>query len=252
MRSAPAFFLAVAVASVASAAPSFFVSPNAYPASAGMNDLAWQSAVGPFTEWDFDGGPAGWYLLALTSGSVSVTATLGGLGGESGHPEFFAGSWGGPASGAMYGTVDQFTLLNRDWNVPPIIHSGMVFQFNAPNAGIGGWLYDDGSTSAESFVLEVTEAGGGVFTSPVLESGNGTAHFVEGFLGATSTVGITQARFRVVDATSGQAVQRPFELDHVQVGTEVPVLPMIPAPGAVLLGALGAGLVGFLRQRRVL
>jgi hypothetical protein len=122
----------------------------------------------------------------------------------------------------------------------------MVFQFAVASTGVGAWLYDDGSTSPQSFVLEVTEVGGGVYTSPVLESGNGNAHFVEGFLGVVSAVGITEARFRVIDPATGLPVTRGFELDHLQIGMP------IPAPGAVLIVALGTGLVGLLRRRRVL
>jgi hypothetical protein len=245
MKRVLALLLMVGVASVASATPSFFVSANSPTAPDATHDLAWQAAVGPFAEWDFDGesGPGTWYVVNVSAGPVSVNTTLG---GPFSNPEIFAGSWGGSAAGSVYGTVFGNALLNRDHT--STIYSDMVFSFNAPNAGIGAWLYDDGGGSAESFVLEVTEAGGGVFTSPALESGNGDAHFVEGFLGVTSTVGITEARFRVLDTDSQQVVQRVFELDHLQIGMPVPV----PAPQAVLLGGFGAGLVGWLWRRRTL
>ena len=237
--------LALCAATTASAAPVFFVSPNSYPGSGTTNDLAWQASVGPYIEWDFDSSVPGWALTHVDdAGAVYVNTTLGGLGGESGNPHIYAGSWGGASAGSVYGTVYDTALINHDGL--GAIHGDMVFQFTLPNAGIGAWLYDDLIESGESFVLEVTEAGGAVYTSPVLESGNGNTKFVEGFLGVTSTVGITEARFRVVDATTHEPVLRSFELDHLQIGD---LVTPVPAPDAILLGSLGVGLVGYLRRR---
>ena len=77
------------------ATPTFFVSPNAYPSSSSTNDLAWQAAVGSFMEVDFDltVGP-GSALSGIVTPGLRIDTTLGGLGGESGNPEFFSGSWG--------------------------------------------------------------------------------------------------------------------------------------------------------------
>jgi hypothetical protein len=237
-------FTVMATASSALAVPTFFVYPNSYPGSSGTNDTAWQTAVGPFAEWDFDGSTPGSHVIAVAAGPIYANAYVGNPGSTAGNPQVFAGSWGGAANGSMYGTVYQNALLNR--NQSGAFFSDMVFQFAVASTGVGAWLYDDGSTSPQSFVLEVTEVGGGVYTSPVLESGNGNAHFVEGFLGVVSAVGITEARFRVIDPATGLPVTRGFELDHLQIGMP------IPAPGAVLIVALGTGLVGLLRRRRVL
>ncbi len=238
------FFTVMAAASSAVATPTFFVYPNSYPGSSGTNDAAWQTVVGSFAEWDFDSSTPGSHVLAVAAGPIYANAYVGNPGSTAGNPEVYAGSWGGAANGSMYGTVYQNALLNR--NQQNAVYSDIVFQFAVASTGIGAWLYDDNSAFQQSFVLEVTEVGGAVYTSPVLESGNGYAHFVEGFLGVVSAVGITEARFRAIDPATGLAVRHGFELDHLEIG-----LP-IPAPGAVLLVALGTGLVGWLRRRRSL
>jgi len=247
MRSVAVFLLVLSAASTVLAAPTFFVSPNAYPGSGSGNDLAWQAAVGSFNEQDFDAVPLGAHVLGISDPPLYITTKLGGVGGESGNPEAFAGAWGGAGAGSVYGTVFDTALLNRSQS--GAIHSDFVFTFSQPVSGVGAWLYDNNAASAESMMLQVTEVGGGTWGSSVLESGNGTDHFVEGFLGATSTLGITEARFIVAVgvAGSGLPVQRYFELDHLQWG-----MPTIPAPGAILLGSLGVSLVGYLRRRRSL
>ena len=100
-------------------------------------------------------------------------------------------------------------------------------------------MYDNNSGSPESFEMVVTEVGGAVFTSSVLESGNGNNHFVEGWLGATSSVGIESVAYRVLNTGTGlpPVVPRFFEMDHLQYSP-------VPVPGALLLGMLGLSLAG--------
>jgi len=52
-------------------------------------------------------------------------------------------------------------------------------------------------------------------------------------------------------ALPGQAQQINTGLDNLLLGTEWKI-PLVPAPGAVVLGAFGTGLVGWLRRRRAL
>lgn len=246
MKRLTVFLAVLGATSTSLAAPAYYVSPNAYPGSSSTGDLAWQAAVGSFSELDYDSFSPGGHLFPISDGFVFLAHGLGGLGGEGGLPEIFAGGWGGPSNGSVYGTVYGNAILNRDFYGG--LHSDFVVRFTQPVAGVGAWLYDDVSISPESMILQVTEAGGATSSSSVLESGNGDGHFVEGFLGATSSAGITEARFVVLDA-QGNPVQRAFELDHLQWGRPVPP---IPAPGAALLGGIGVTLVGYLRKRRSL
>ena len=233
--------LVLGFTSVARAGPTFFVAKSPYPNTVSTLDVPWQTAVGNFTEFDLDSFANGTDVDTLTAGTITIDVGLSGLGGPASTAEIFRGSYGGSAGGS-YGTVSGGALLNRDASGGR--HGEITFSFSEPVLGFGAWVFDNEVASNESFEMTVTEFGGSSSTSSVLESGNGTAHFVEGWLAASSSVGITDVSFRVLDA-SGNPVLKYFEIDHLQVA-------LIPAPGAILLGGIGVGLVGWLRRRRTL
>lgn len=197
--------------------------------------LAWQTAVGYFVEQDLDSCSNGFDLDAITIGSISIDVGLGGLGGPASTAEIFNGSWGGTSNGSVYGIVYGRALLNRDSS--GATHSEITFQFSTPAVGVGAWVYDNCGSTSESFQMIVTEVGGSTFTSTRLESGNGVGHFVEGWLGATSPLGIGSVSYRVIDTATGDPVARSFEMDHLQYSP-------VPVPGAVLLGILGLSVAG--------
>lgn len=230
------FTIAVLISSVAISAPTFFVAPG----TSQTLDIPFQTAVGGFVEeFDFEGYNNGDDVDSFNSSiwPITIDVGLGGLGGTATTAEIFAGSWGPTEPG----TVNGNALLNRDANGN--IHSRIVFEFSgAPVTGFGAWIYDNSVATADSFQMIVTEEGGATYTSGILESGNGTAHAVEGFLGATSTVGIISVAFEVVDR-NGNPTATAFEIDHVQ---------LVPTPGALFMGSIGLGLVGWLRRRRTL
>jgi hypothetical protein len=182
----------------AEAALNFYLSPGTNP----NGDLAWQTAVGSFTEFDLNGFANGQLVQSLSAGPTTIT-----VGPAPAGQEIFWGSFGG--GGGVYGTISGGSLLNRSGGVGT---PTLTFSFSQPVPGFGLWIFDDGACCPNSFTMAVTEVGGGFAFSGVLDaSPGGTAHTVEGFLGATSTVGITSVT--IIPLNGGA-----FEVDHLQVG----------------------------------
>ena len=203
------------------AAPMFFV--DATPPSSSSNDTAWQSAVGSWTEEDFEGFTNGQAVPFFTMGGVTVTVSLPNVGGPT-TGRIFAGSFSG-AAGGQAGTVDGKALLTcMALDLPCDI--AIQFDFSAPVLGFGAWIFDDGFGTEDSFRMMANSA-----TSAVLDANPGFgAHIVEGFIGVKDDAGISS--LTIFNVNSQGAV---FELDHLQLAELSPV----PEPATLELIALG-------------
>lgn len=201
--------------------PTFYLSPG----TGTTGDVAWQTAVGGnFIEFDLEGFSNGADVDSLSAGSLTIDIGIGsGLTVSGTTAEIFAGSYTG--GGGTNGTVFGNALLNR--NSSGGIDQQMIFEFSTPVSGFGLWVFDNASASADAFRMIVEEVGGATFTSGVLDANPGLmAHTVEGWLGATSTTGITSLAIEVGSWDgSNQGSFSPhcicFEVDHIQV---------VPAP----------------------
>lgn len=196
--------------------PTFFVEPTTFPSSIDPTlDLGWQAAVGGnFDELDLDVGfPDRSDIDQLVSGSLTIDVGLAGIRGLAPTVKMFFGAF--PSGGGTFGTVWGGALLNVVGGVGNnFAHSQMTFDFSQPVSGFGAWVFDDAQSTEQSFRMIVTDTDGITATSVVLESGNGDPHWVEGFIGVTSAIGIGTVAIEVLDEF-GRAVV--FEADHLQI-----------------------------------
>jgi choice-of-anchor A domain-containing protein len=184
----------------------FFLTPGQSPSG----DLDWQAHVSGFTEFDFQGIAPGNSVDALNAGPVTVELSLEGLNGT----EPVVGTYQSPAF-LVPGAVYENALVSR-WHQ---FHSQMSFTFSEPVEGFGAWIFDDTVAVRQSFRFLVTDASGIVSVSPVLEIGNGYRHAIEGFIGVTSTRGITKVAIENLDESDlTPSAASIFEVDHVQLG----------------------------------
>ena len=103
-----------------------------------------------------------------------------------------------------------------------------IVSAETPFVGVGGWF---ATTDATGIVVDIDGQYFGAY-------GLG-AYSDHKFFGVVDTDGFSSVTFR---STSGH-----WGADDFTVATQV-----IPVPGAVLLGSIGVGIVGWLRRRRTL
>ena len=197
------------------AAPMFYLSPGTDP----NGDLAWQGDAGSFSEQNFESGfSQGQELDTFNVGSHILDVSLPNAGSE------FVRIFQSPAyagAGGVNGTVFNFATgsFNNTQG-----DNELLIEFAAPVFGFGVWLFDDGSSTADSITMTVNG-----LTSAVLDSAPGsTSHAVEGFLGVIDNTGISSV---LITGTSS------FEADSFQVSNTSLAVPS-PTGLALMLLAL--------------
>lgn len=228
------------VFSATEAAVTFFVRPdgnmNLDPPADPTRDLDFQAALTlPFHEFDF-GEISGGYVMEPSTwfaGPVVVRPNLLDASGNNAAdlavngnrlielyaniaPDIAEIMEGGAGGGGS-------AILNRTYagNATDVAGAAVEFTFSEPVEGFGAWIMDD-IVEPSQFVLKITEANGSTQTSAVLESGNGVNLAIEGFIAATSTVGIVKAVIEQQNLSGTATNVDFFYLDHVQVGGRFP------------------------------
>lgn len=115
-----------------------------------------------------------------------------------------------------------------------------VIDFSTPVAAFGFMGIDIGDFGGTA---QVTTTNGGTITYNIPSNSNGGSVLYWGIIDTTHLF----SRIEISNSLAGTDV---FGFDEMTVGSLEQV--RIPAPGAILLGSIGVGLVGWLRRRRAL
>jgi hypothetical protein len=196
-------------------------------------DLLFQAAAGVVTEFDFHECTAGY--ITEPSPLLSVKGTrvrpiiLNAEGDTAVDPQTNGSrlietyALVPTISGIIEGQPTGSALLNRTLSASgsSVVGAAVEFTFTRPVQAFGAWILED-YVESNQFVLQITDTTGTTYTSSPLDSGNGSALAVEGFIGAVSEKGIVKAVIEQRSAGIGNiaspSTQDFFYLDHVQIG----------------------------------
>ena len=215
---------------------------------AASNFMAATQAAASYTEtWD-SGSLAGWTVNTIKSNVAVVNS--------GGNPGGYLYSWG---TGLVIGTLDigaQTTsnVFTGDYSAKGIIgvsvdtifisgsFDGAWVRFRYMDASQNGWVYPLTSTYQNNWQT---------FSFSLNPGWTDTQARAAGWLSDTDVFGVPSPSFQTTMSNVYSAEVRISGIGDVDAGIDNFSL-VIPAPGALLLGGIGVGLVGWLRRRRTL
>jgi len=210
--------------------------------------MAATQAAASYTEtWD-SGSLAGWTVNTIKSNVAVVNS--------GGNPGGYLYSWG---TGLVIGTLDigaQTTsnVFTGDYSAKGIIgvsvdtifisgsFDGAWVRFRYMDASQNGWVYPLTSTYQNNWQT---------FSFSLNPGWTDTQARAAGWLSDTDVFGVPSPSFQTTMSNVYSAEVRISGIGDVDAGIDNFSL-VIPAPGALLLGGIGVGLVGWLRRRRTL
>ncbi len=210
--------------------------------------IAAAQASAYYTEtWD-SGSLAGWTVNTTASNVVVVTS--------GGNPGGYLHTWG---TGLVIGTLDigaqtYKPIFTGDFSAKGIIgvsvdtkfisgsFDGAWVRFRYQDSGHNGWVYPLTSTYQTNWQT---------FSFSLNPGWTDTQARAAGWLSDTEVFGVPSPSFQTTMSNVFNAEVRISGVGDVNAGIDNFSL-IIPAPGAILLGSIGVGLVGWLRRRRTL
>ena len=212
--------------------------------------IAATQASAYYTEtWD-SGSLEGWIVNTAASGVVAANS--------GGNPGGFLNSWG---TNLVIGTFDigaqtYKTIFTGDFSAKGVIGVSVDTKFTGGSFD-GAWVrfrYQDASQYGWMYPLTSTyQTNWQTFTVSLNPDWTDTQAQAAGWLMDTDVFGglPDSVSFQQTMSNVYNAEVRISGVGNVEAGIDNFSL-IIPAPGAILLGSIGVGLVGWLRRRRTL